>query len=172
MGLKLYSIDSALILTLVFGGYYAAVFMLPALNNSENPLQDELDQKHMNSNYTATKAPAASNVDFMEGSALFGFFANLDLGSILFLLLALVIVLIVLLGWIVSKMFCRSKDEKEVAPSTSFVEGEEAEEAYKEEAYKEEAYKAEADFDSKVSLDGDDDFLLIDDDGDDSEHSV
>lgn len=165
MGIKLYSIDSVLILTLLFGGYYSAVFLLPALNTSENPLQDELDQKHMNSNYTATDAPASSTVDFFEGSAFFGFMANMDLASILFLFLALVIVLLVLLGWIASKMCCRNKDGKELSED-SFVEGEEeaAEEAYV------------ADFDSKVSLDGDDsdvDFPMMDGtDGDASEHSV
>mmetsp|Transcript_6207 Transcript_6207/g.9541 ORF Transcript_6207/g.9541 Transcript_6207/m.9541 type:complete len:183 (+) Transcript_6207:123-671(+) len=96
--------DAILVLSVLFGGYYSAIFLLPALE-SENPLQDELAQKNLNSNITATSSPVSSPVvEIFSSSTVFGFLNNLDLTSVLFLVLAVVLVVLIFLVWIVIRV--------------------------------------------------------------------
>lgn len=97
--------DAILVLSVLFGGYYSAIFLIPAFE-SENPLQDELAQKYLNSNITVTSSPSVSSpvVDIFSSSAAFGFLNNLDLTSVLFLLIAVVLVVLILVAWIVVRV--------------------------------------------------------------------
>mmetsp|Transcript_18568 Transcript_18568/g.27540 ORF Transcript_18568/g.27540 Transcript_18568/m.27540 type:complete len:184 (+) Transcript_18568:39-590(+) len=112
-------IDGVLILSLAFGGYYSAIFLIPSLNESENPLQAKKPENVTAPVYENTQPTPVTLLDKLNLFGLSSSSGTNEWATALLVLLALGLAVIIFAVWLVKRIIHCRKWKPSNSPATS-----------------------------------------------------